>query len=233
MFKRSGLIFFLILALMLPKIVFAETSNLLAEPTKPKDIAFTFYRLAGLKPDFAPLIQSTSAYQNADEATKAKMLTEDKAKMDQEFNSLNPKARAIVVRSAVQLKMNLGAPAGMTLNFPEHTGPIYFAYQWAGENFAVIPNKIDSFVTIPLKMAEASAVSARLDSGGNATMVLELLPLSTDSNRPMRLDGLDQWLMMTNIVSISFYNQYLQTIWSWDAPGYKRPEQKPLLDLKR
>jgi hypothetical protein len=50
----------------------------------------------------------------------------------------------------------------------------------------------------------------------------------------MKLDGMQQWLLMTKILSVTYYNSYLEPIWSWKSRDYQRHNDvMPLQELKK
>ncbi len=211
----------------------APKTQLLAQATPARKIAFIFYKLADRVPPFANIVKNTSEYRNSSDKGRQQILADEVRKMEIEFAGIDTRKEVIVVRSAVKLKVSIGQKPGFVVSLPQSEGPVYFPYEYAGYNYAVIPGDIEAFMDLQLTQAEASAAGSRLRDGA-ATMVLELQPTAIDGRKPMRLDGLSQWLLMAKIVGVTYYNQFLQPIWAWKDPAYKRAlEASPLEDLKK
>lgn len=157
----------------------------------------------------------------------------ERPKYEVEFASLDPKKTVLVARSAVTLKPDLSGPSLKVSLADAPPGSLYFPYVWADQNYALIPDQFDVFLNIPMSMNEMSAASSKLGQGGSATMVVEMQAISADGAKPMMLDNVPQWLLMTKVVAVTFYNGYLETVWSWQSPQFKRPGYAPIQDLKK
>lgn len=230
--KIAALLSFALL-IMSPPALAARDSSLLSLPTSSREIAFIFHKLANRTPEFARAVRESDSYKNAFPTDQEKILAAEERKLAIQFANTYPKKEIIVARSAVELEVNTITNPGLKVKLPSAQGSsLYFPYSWAGQDFAVIPDQFDLFLNLPMTQVEASAAASRI-GGGAATMVVELRPLSADGNRQMTLDGMPQWLLMTKVVAVTFYNQYLETIWSWQSPDYKRPGSGTLQSLKK
>ncbi len=209
----------------------ANKTALLTPPTTSRGIGFLFYKLAGRTPDFDKAAMENDAYQKADPASRAQMLPAQRAALQTEFAGTDPEKQMIVIRTAVNMKAKITGKPSLVVTLPMQQGPIYFPYQWSGYNFAVIPDMIEAFLDIPLDITAVSAANSKI-GGGSVTMVLELRPTKADL-KPMTLDGTKQWLLLTKIAGITYYNQYLQPIWSWQSPDFVRADSSSLQDLKK
>ena len=213
-----------------------ENSSLLLLPTKSKTIYLLYLKMTGqqLNADFA--IRNSEAFQKASGSEQSQMIMAQKIPLESEFAHIDPQKQVVVIRSRVNVKVSLAPNAGIKASFtnpPKPVSSIYFPYSWAGTNIALIPDKLEPFLDIPLKPSEATAAMAKVNSG-MATIVIEMLPLSADGRSQMPLDGIPQWLLMTKIVSVSYYNENMQSIWQWQAPDYRRAgAASPLQDLKK
>ena len=214
----------------------ADKSSLLMLPTKSKTVYLLFLKMTGKALNAESAIRTTEAFKKASGDEQSRMLLTQKPALQTEFNDIDPQRQVVVIRSGVNLKANLSPNPGLKASLSAQSKPassIYFPYSWGGTNIALIPDKLEPFLDIPLKTTEAMAAAAKI-TNGSATIVIEMLPLSADPRSAMKLDGLDQWLLMTRIVSVAYYSDTMQTIWQWQAPDYRRAgAPSPLQDLKK
>ena len=196
-------------------------------PTKARDIFLIFHKMIDRAPDMEASIQRSDEYIKAKPEARVKMM-EEKGDLNMQYAGLDPKKNVIVIRSGVTIKASVGNSPGLSVFLPgrendtiEKKSSIYFPYEWGGENIALIPDQIAAFMDIPMKIEDASTAASQIQNN-SATMVIEMLPLSAQGNSPMSLDGLSQWLLMTKIVAVTYYNQYTQPIWSWKSRDYQR-----------
>jgi hypothetical protein len=197
------------------------------------DVGMVFYKMIGAQPDFDSWVTSESRYRNAPPDQQAGLLATERTKLEIAFNALDVKKTPLVVRTAVNLKIASipgDTKRNLEVTFPAE-GNVYFPYTVGGQNISIIPNGIDLYRRIPLTSAEAASIQGRLNYNGSATMVVEIVPVKADGSQPMRLDGIDQWLMIGEIGFIGFYNNSLEVVWSFHAPWYIRKGQQDLFNL--
>jgi len=213
----------------------AQDGPLLFPPTKAQEIYFLFSKLAGRNPDIENMIKSLPGYGAAGIAKRneySKLI----ANMQADYATLDPKAEIIVIRTGVDVHVEMGKFRGLRAELPNslmQKSAIYFPYSWNGTDIAVIPDMLEPFMDVPLGQKEAMDAATRT-MGNRATMVLELRPVKADGRKPMELDGMNQWLLMTRLVGVTYYNQNLKEIWSWKDKNYRRSSRSDaLLDLKK
>lgn len=215
---------------------YAASSSLLSLPTPSKTVYLLFTKMAKRDFNAGNIITSMQAYKSASPDMRLQMLTAQKAPLEAEYAGIDPKTQIVVIRTAVNIHAELSPRPGLRVNLnsaDKAPASIYFPYTYADMNIALIPDRLEAFVDIPLKVPEATAAAAKIRDNA-ATMVIEMVPLSADARSPMALDGLDQWLLMTRIVSVAYYNQSMDTIWQWQAADYRRANApSPLQDLKK
>lgn len=205
-----------------PALVIDPATDLNKKASSAEDIAFHFHRKAGVKPDTIAFIESTPAYQKADAALKQKMIRNNATMLDMSFLNFVPSANPIIVRTKVGVKAIFGNKNGLDVRFAGQDlnpkSPIYFPYAWGKQNFAVLANGIENFAFLPMKLETASNASRKINKDGTATFIFELSPISADAQKPFKLDGIDQWLLMTSIKRAHLVNEYLEVLWSYEAP---------------
>ncbi len=213
-----------------------EKSSLLIPPTGSKTVYLLFLKMTGKRLDAETAIRSTEAFRKAPGDEQSRMIMTVKPALEAEYEEIDKEREVIVIRSGVYMKSVTSPFTGLEARFMQQTRPtdsIYFPYSYGGINIALIPDKLDPFLNIPMKKADANAAALKINNGA-ATIVIEMIPLSADSGSAMKLDGIDQWLLMTKIVAVSYYNQNMQTIWSWQDANYRRAgAPSPLQQLKK
>ncbi len=213
-----------------------EKSSLLIPPSTSRTVYLLFLKMTGKALDAETAIRSTEAFRKAPGDEQSRMIMTLKPAMEAEFAEIDKDREVIVIRSGVYMKAVNAPYTGLEARFMQQTLPtnsIYFPYSYGGINIALIPDKLEPFLNIPMKAADTNAAALKI-SNGAATIVIEMIPLSADPRSAMKLDGIDQWLLMTKIVGVSYYNQNMQTIWSWQDPNYRRAgTPSPLQQLKK
>lgn len=213
-----------------------EKSSLLLMPSKSKTIYLLYLKMTGQRLNADAAIRQTEIFRKATGEEQNRMIASEKIPLETEFTNIDPKKQVIVIRSSVNLKTSLAPNSRLQASFttpPRPASSIYFPYNWGGLNIALIPDRLEPFLDIPLKPSEATSAISKI-TGGTATIVIEMLPLSADARSQMTLDGVPQWLLMTRIVAVSYYNETMQTIWHWKSPDYRRAgDASPLQDLKK
>ena len=213
-----------------------EKSSLLMLPTTSKEIFLLYHKMNDINLNTQDVLQKTDAYKNGSPAVQADILSaKNKSLLETQFAEIDPDRQVIVIRSAVRIETQM-TPSRFSVSIAgmdkRPVASIYFPYNWAGMNIALIPDKLDPFLEVPVKAPELTAINSKIQNGA-ATMVIEMLPLKADPS-PMMLDDIEQRLLMTKIVSVAYYNQSMQSIWQWQAGDYRRPgAPSPLSDLKR
>ncbi len=236
--KRAFACFSLIAALILVPAIstpsYAQEQQLsLSPPTSNYQVGMTFYKVIKRQPNFEDWIKADTRYIQASPEMRDKILRDEVQKMETEFNAFDPKKNPIVIRTAVQVNIKPGKEAGkktLEVQFMG-AGPIYFPYLVADQNISIIPNGIDLYRSIPLSEQEANKMQSRIDYSGMVTMVIEIVPTAAEGRRPTTLDGVPQWLMIGEIGFLGFFNNYLQEVWSSQAPGYIRKDQHDIFGL--
>ena len=211
----------------------------LTKPSSNSDVAMIFYRLIKQKPPFDLWIKKNPAYMALPPAERESAAATELNRLETAYRSIDGTSTSIIVRVAVKVKIKtakgamLGQPGQKRLNitFPV-SGSVYFPYIVPERTIAVIPNGIELYEEIAITDDEAKAIQSRMDLSGNTTLVMEIAPKIADGSKPMAMDGVKQWLLFGEIGFIALYNNYLEMLWSYQAPSYKVQGQDALLNLR-
>jgi hypothetical protein len=111
--------------------------------------------------------------------------------------------------------------------------PLYFPVQPGKRDIALIMKDFKRFREIPLKPLEANYIDSRASDSEDIIMYLVLQPLEADAKTPIRLDGIQQWPLLTRIARLGLYNENDETIWEYKAPWFTTKEAREVRDLYR
>ena len=216
-----------------PSLAVARERQSLTPSSTTFDVGMTFYKMIGRQPDFPAWIKESPGYIQANPDDQPELLTKEVQKLENKFKVLDPKRTSIVVRTTARILIKTkpgDTKKYLEVQFPSQNA-IYFPYSIAAQNISVIPNGIDLYRQIPLGETEAAAVAARIDYTEMATLVVEIVPTKAEGRGPVMLDKVRQWLMIGEIGFIGFYNNYMEEIWSSQAPGYVRKGGEKIFNL--
>jgi len=213
---------------------FAQKGYVKDKQTPGHTVYLIFHKLTGLRPNLAAALVSSEKYKNADAAEREILTLNFHNKFSNEFEALNVKESLITVITPVNMETDLnGLRMKVSLvNRVDKNADIYFPYNWGGMSFAVIPDKIASFMEVPMPADQLKKIR-RLSDGYMQKMIVRLLPVSADKTSPIALDGVKQWLILSQIVSVEYVNSQGQTIWSWADNKYARSTSSELFELKK
>ena len=247
---------FLLLAAMLG-LVFAAAAPGAHAQERPRDrtayseaekIGFAFYRLADKPPPFNNWIMARDEYLLAKPSAKREYLRRETERLSKAYNEYMVDDDMIYLRTEVTIKvpnaterqsyesMGLRKPVQIVLKeVKENYFPVQIGEMW----IAVVPNELEKYLFLSLDEAEYNKIMHELmldssrGSARNALLEIRLRPVSIDTKTPMHLDGIDAWLMLGEIASISLWkNKNRDTlVWEQNMDWYVPQQQKDLLDL--
>ncbi len=212
----------------------------LEKPSTSHEIALLYYKMNGVRPNFEEWIMKDNRYLGAQTNQRAALMMTEKTRLSRNYEELDIKNTVLKMRVQVLASVTrskLGKTV-LKITFPGR-GAVYFPYTVGGQNIAVIPNGIDIYREIPISADQATYLQAKLDPSGRTTMVVEIVPVTADNKQQMVLDDIPQWLLLGEIGYIALYNNLMENIWSFQAPGYQRrtaadaAAAKQILDLKK
>lgn len=212
----------------------------LEKPSTSHEIALLYYKMNGVRPNFEEWIMKDNRYLGAQNNQRAALMMTEKTRLSRNYEELDVKNTTLKMRVQVLASVTrskLGKTI-LKITFPGK-GAVYFPYTVGGQNIAVIPNGIDIYREIPITVDQATYLQAKLDPSGRTTMVIEIVPVTADNKNQMLLDDTPQWLLLGEIGFIALYNNLMENVWSFQAPGYKRRTEaeaagaKQILELKK
>ena len=173
--------------------------------TKPLHIAMLYQKLTRQKPDFENWVEHTPDFQNAALNERADILQRKTKELETAYHLLTP-MEPVVLEIPVRISSYSQQQRGFLItSFSDMT---FFGYEYAGNNYAVIPNKIAEYQWLKSPPDLAPAIMRETDNGQNAKIVMTLSPLSAHAE-PLAINGRNYRLVMTDI--------YKMEIWSKDG----------------
>ena len=247
---------FLLLAALLGLVFTAVAPGAAAQERKrertpyseAEKIGFAFYRLADKQPPFNNWIMARDEYLLAKPSMKRDYLRRETERLSKAYNEYMVDDDMIYLRTEVTIKvpnaterqsyesMGLRKPVQIVLKeIKENYFPVQVGDMW----IAVVPNDLEKYLFLSLEEAEYEKMMAELmldttrGSARGAILEIRLRPLSIDTKMPMHLDGIDAWLMLGEIASISLWRTKERDtlVWEQNMDWYVPQQQKDLLDL--
>lgn len=192
-------------------------SKLIARPASTTEqIGMAFLKLSGTYPDFKKVIESSKAYQSLDPLAQEDYLAKTESKYHAEFLGFSPEKSDLIVRVKINtlFKRTKDRGAVLTLRTLQKT-PVYFPVVFGPYPIALLVNDIEFFQTINLTKPEADIVYSRLALNGDATLLLQLRPITANDKTPIVLDNTPQYPLLSDIIYIGLLNNKAEQIWAW------------------
>ncbi len=211
-----------------------------------EDVAFAFYKLSGTKPDLEHWAQKSQIPGDISVAEYPAYKRAKLRRLQSQYQSYNPEnTLKILINAKISLRpaqkwktSGVGAKnrPGVEIDLGMQDTP-YFPYQVADQWISVIIKDIDKVLSFDLTNEDQAKISSGFHLSGNmsrsVTLVMTVKPLSADAKAPLRLNGIDQWLLMGELVSASFWNNQGELVWEIQDKNYVSPQQKEIEKLFR
>ena len=192
-------------------------SKLIARPASTTEqIGMAFLKLSGTYPDFRKVIESSKVYQSLDPLAQADYLAKTESKYHADYLGFSPDKSDLIVRVKIStlFKRTKDRGAVLTLRTLQKT-PVYFPFVFGPYPIAVLVKNIEFFQTINLTRPEADIVYSRLALNGDATLLLQLRPITANDKTPIVLDNTPQYPLLSEIAYIGLLNNKAEQIWAW------------------
>ena len=189
-------------------------------PTPPYDFALVYHKLAGSTPAFKVIARNMPAYDEAEEREKSKILAKISQRLRRRFNNLEVHQKLLTIRTRIRMDVQRQPQkdkASLQLKLPSNS-PLYFPMQPGKRNIAVLMQDFKRFRTIPLNPLQANYVESRAAPDEDIIMYLQLQAVDADAEKPLKLDSIKQWPLLTRIARMGLYTQDNETIWEYKAP---------------
>ena len=160
---------------------------------------------------------------------QAEFLASEKIRLQTRFAGIDPRSDILVIRAGMNTIFDRkeDGTATLKLGYPKNS-IFYFPYYYGGYPIALFINGIEVFEEISLTQAEAADVGLYIPSNGSVTMLLELKARAVDIKKPVKLDGLRQYPLLTDIAYIGLINSKGEQVWAWQTKEQAQKANNPL-----
>lgn len=215
--------------------------------TETEKAGFAFYKLGQIAPDFDSWIKNMPEYKKiVKPRERAMFLSDVKFRLEQGFNTYVPEFGMITVQAPIIIQ---GMPAREYKNSSERylriyldaaatSAGFYFPFPVGDEWVAMIPRGMESFDNLPVSQAEYDRIiggptpAAANGVKKNGVMEIIMQPVAVDTSTPMELDGVELWLMDSEVASLTFWTRNKRKlVWEYTAPWYVSDTQRGVHDL--
>ena len=209
------------------------------EPSSGEDVAIAFFKTAGTNPDFDKWAKGGQAFKKIAPARASDFLFDEKQRLMrlwQKYDSVDP---IIDVTSNVLIELKTTADEEgnqfywMYLSFG-NDDVVYFPYEYQEYKIAVIPQMIETLMIQQIQKEQYDLMLAEFQNktSGEAKLSLQLKPVKAYIHQPYKIDGQEQWALLTDIATMSIKShQSLTPFWNYGADWYMSPVTEELRDL--
>lgn len=190
-------------------------------PSSIEDVGIAFLKTADNFPDFNKVVEESDSYKNLSPLAQQDYLAKTVNRLQNNFMAFQPKKTDLIIRVKVNMifqKLENGESVLKLRTFP--TDPIYFPFYFAKYPIAVIIKDMESFREMRLSKEDTDIVYSRLSLSGDATLLLQLYPIAANDTKPVILDNIPQFPLLTEIGYIGLLNARTEQIWAWKNDKY-------------
>ncbi len=188
------------------------------------EIAFAFFKLAGVEPPYEAMAMETKAYQDAPDFGKKIIVSNQINGIKNRFLNYDPATREIIVKIPVGAYFYEKQPVGLHLDF-QNPDNVFFPYTVGGTEIALIPRGINKFKYVALSQEDTKAMGEQVENG-TVILALRLRAIQADAVSPLPIMGTDRWLLMAKILTLDVMNTDQKILWSYHAPDYEVKKEK-------
>lgn len=243
--------FFLILTaitMMLCPVTAWAQNNALAGFSEKEKVGFAFYKLINRDPPYEDWVRGTASYQSAKSNVQLSMMDEQRVRLRRGFESYTPHNDLISIKLPVKVKGSdnpsyakdlemqaAGLSKMIEINFMGSDESPYFPFligkQWIG----LIPQGLEQRSTHYLTPAQFSAFCGtskkceKFEQNIDAYVVLRTV--SADAEKPLVLNDIPLWLMMSDLGAIIFLRRDGGLLWEYAMPWYEGQRAGSLMTL--
>lgn len=238
--RKNIHLFFLILATALACFVNAATAQEIKKRLKfstTEDVAIAFYKTGGSMPNFERWIKERDPYKHTSAGRRPEVMAQEKARLKRAYNNFDPRVDQIIIRTIVDTKVNASQDEeenikyNIDLQFSKAPEALYFPYDFIGERIVIMPNKLDLLMKSEIDQQQYIFLEDALRNAVQHTMIVRLVAKEADLSKPYKIDGLQQWVMKAEVVSLEVWNEAGSLLWEYTAPWYMSPDTMRLNNL--
>lgn len=202
LFVMAGAFFACVTSPALAQLGYGMSSK--PEATKDQYVAMLYYKMAGKVPDFDVWAEAARQNNAGTVSFGEVVATEDAAReMAQVFNLISY-GEPVIVERLFYLPPYSQTYQGYFID--QFNNDTYFGYSFAGENFAIIPNNIETRQWLQVSPQDAAIIEQYAKKNDREIrMVMTLNPKVADKQGTVFIDDKNYWLLLAEMGSIRFY----------------------------
>lgn len=226
----------LIVTALQPNAGQAQTS---LQTSTAKAVAFSFYKTAGATPNFERWVKNIPPYTNTPMAKRDAVLQQQKDILKKEFELYDAQKDLLVMRTVIHMDLKLPKEGDETAHFTfvydkaqDDDETAYFPFSFGGDHFAVVVNEINSFKSAEVPVQQYGFLKGVTGNGRNLHAVFQLRPKKSDTAEPYEQGGREQWLLATDVASLTLWTRDSRLLYEYTAPWYFSPLSLDISPLK-
>lgn len=202
-----------------------------------RDVVIAFYKTGGTLPNFENWIKKRPPYNETPWAHREAMLEKEGLKLLREYQNFNPETDFLNVRTSVNLtpsetiNANKQPAYNLSIRFDQAPDAQYFPYEFLGERFILLPRGMRDVMNVQITPSQYQFLTDAKADNRSHTMIMSLRAYEADLSQPHEIDGLFQWVLKTDIVSLEVWNRRGRLLWEHTAPWYTSPNNIKLNKL--
>ena len=210
-----------------------------------EDVAIAFYKLGGITPKFTNWITEIDPYIHTPVARRPMVMEQERERLNKAYQNFRASEDFLIVLTKANLiptahqerikdkegKQEIIKHYNLEIDFGQNVDLFYIPYEFAGQNFMVVPDKIQSLTHHTLHEFDYNRIRTNTTQKKAVPLILRLKPYDADIEKPYNVDGLDQWALKAEIVSMETWDRKGSLIWEYSAPWYVSPNSKKIKKL--
>ncbi len=235
-FRRPAFTLMLALFVVASLPAFAQMG---VEPSTGEDVAIAFFKTAGTNPDFDKWAREGKAFKTVAPAKANDFLFDEKQRLMKLWRKYDNDDPIIDISANVyiDLKSTLNEDGEqlywMYITFGNDSA-IYFPFEYLEYKIAVIPQMIETLTIQQIQKEQFSLMYEEFKGklSGEGNLSLQLKPIKAYIHQPYKIDGMDQWALLTDVATMSIKSHHTSApFWTYSAQWYTSPVTEQLNDL--
>lgn len=202
-----------------------------------EDVAIAFFKTADTTPNFDGWVKNNPDYMVVPPDSVVAYIKKEKQRLLRRWKNYDASEDMLNIRVPIVANLE-SAPdeAGnqqYTLHLDFYDKDVtYFPYIFGEYKFAVMPLKLKTMFHQPLSKEQYDTIKRDLSRDNAALLFLALKPVKAHTDQPYDIDGVEQWVLKTDIASMTLKTKNGRTdLWNYNAQWYIPPETGKVLDL--
>jgi hypothetical protein len=211
------------------------------EVSESDKAVFAFFHLGGGTPAYEEWVRNSEKYLLSAEDPKlqSEIFEIELLRLKYGFGTYDPDNDFIKIRTPVRLMVH-NQLDGETLSFmfpAVGQGKVpYFPFAYGKESIALIVNDLEAFlnISLPPGSAKDAHMILAINKIYDGEIIVRIRPTKADKTAPLKMDGVDQWLLMgeTGYMELVVnWDGTEKSLYSWTAPWYLTDTERNLLPL--